>query len=170
MQTILRGLRILCMALWVGGIVYFVNVAQIAFSSLPTIHLAGIIVRGSLGRLHQIGLITSAIFLLATAAQIYIRRRDKHLVRSYSLSLVFLVPMVLCTLYSSSVVIPRMERDRQTAMQTVPEIDSLPSTNPIRMDFDRLHQQSTWLEEAVLLFGLGIIALLGREPHLTAQR
>jgi len=169
MQTILRGLRMLSMVMWVGGIIFFINVAQIAFSSLPTTHLAGIVVRGSLERLHVMGGIAAMVFFVSSVVQIWKRRRDVHLVRSYELSVAFVLVMALCTAYSSLVVIPKMESDRQAAIRLVPEIDALAKNDPLRVDFDGLHNESTWLEEAVLLFGLGTIALLAREPHLTAK-
>jgi nitrate reductase gamma subunit len=170
MQTILRGLRLMSMVVWVGGIIFFVNVAQIAFSSLPTTHLAGIIVRGSLDRLHIMGYIAAVVFLLSSVAQIWKRRREQHLVRSYELSIAFMLVMLVCTAYSGMVVIPRMEVDRQAALRVAPEIDSLSKNDPIYVDFDQLHHESTAIEGVVLLFGVGVLALIAREPHLTAQR
>jgi hypothetical protein len=172
MQTILRGIRIMAMTIWVGGIIFFINVAQVAFTSLPTTHLAGIIVRNSLIRLHSIAFYCAIAFLIATLGQIYKRHRERHLVRSYSLSLIFILVMTVCTLYSATIVIPHMEHDRQLVMQNVPgavDIDSAPTNNPQRLDFNSLHHQSTMLEEIVLFFGIGVLALIAREPHLTAQ-
>jgi Domain of unknown function (DUF4149) len=184
MQTILRGIRLMAMVVWVGGIIFFINVTQIAFSTLPTKHLAGIIVRGSLDRIHLFGIVCTIVFAIATFAQIYKRRGERNLVRSYSLSLVFLLPMLLCTLYSQYVIIPHMEQDRAEVVRIlnptpqvigpiVPakpvEVDDLPTDHPVRLDFERLHKQSTNVEGAVLLFGICILALIAREPHLTAQ-
>jgi hypothetical protein len=170
MLTLLRSLRLLSLALWVGGIVFFINVAQIAFSNLPTTHLAGIIVRGSQIRLHLIGILASCVYLVATAILVKLARGNKPLQKNYAISILLLLVMEAGTLYSKEHVIPQMERDRQSALQTVPEIDSLPATNSIRMDFERLHQQSTTVESVVLLCGVGMIVLLAREPQLTAQR
>jgi small-conductance mechanosensitive channel len=165
-QTFLRSLRLLSMVVWVGGILFFVIVvAPVAFADLPSRHLAGLVVRGSLLRLHFIGAICGCVFLAASALLAWANRAQPRLLRSFVIGIALLLPMSLCTLYSKEIVIPAMERDRATAG----EINSLPAANPVRIDFERLHRQSTTLEGTVLLCGLGIIVVLAREPQLGSR-
>jgi uncharacterized membrane protein len=68
MATLIRFLRLLSIVVWVGGIIFFAFVlAPVAFSVLPSQHLAGSVVGGSLRVLDLIGLVCGAIFWLTTA-------------------------------------------------------------------------------------------------------
>ena len=41
MKLTLRALRLIALAVWVGGIVFFLAVANVAFKTMPDIHTAG---------------------------------------------------------------------------------------------------------------------------------
>jgi len=65
-------------------------------------------------------------------------------------------------------VIPRMETLR---IQAGAAMADQRSTNPARLDFNRLHKLSTSLEGIVLLCGLGLIVLYARpEPLGSSSR
>jgi len=81
-------------------------------------------------------------------------RRDTHRVRGVEVVLIGV--MLLLTLYSQMSVIPRMENDR---LSLGGDVTTVSKDNPVRMDFDRLHQRSVNLEGAVLLGGLVLVAL-----------
>jgi hypothetical protein len=49
--------------------------------------------------------------------------------------------------------------DLRTQMGSV---DRTPATNPLRQEFDKLHQWSVWIESAVLLLGIAAIYLTVR--------
>lgn len=151
MTTLLRILRLYPLALWVGGEVFFVVVAGIAFSVLPSAHLAGLVVRGSLIALHWIGIGSAVVYLLATLA---LMARDRHAARL--IEFVLAAGMLALTLYSQFSVIPRMERDRLTVSG---DVSSAQADNPARLEFERLHKLSVNLEGAVLFGGLVLIAL-----------
>ena len=153
MTTFLRILRLYPLALWVGGEVFFVLVAGIAFSVLPDTHSAGMVVRGALIALHRIGIGAGAIYLLATLG-LLATRRDTHRVRAVEVVLVGV--MLLLTLYSQMSVIPRMESDR---LSLGGDVMAVTKDNPTRQEFDRLHQRSVNLEGGVLLCGLVLVAL-----------
>jgi hypothetical protein len=153
MTTLLRILRLYPLALWVGGEVFFVIVAGIAFSVLPDAHTAGLIVRSALIALHWIGLGSGIVYLLATLG-LMARQHDSRRVRLIEIALVAL--MLLLTLYSQNGVIPRMEKDR---LSLGGDVASAPADNPTRLNFERLHKLSVNLEGAVLIGGLALIAL-----------
>lgn len=151
MTTLLRILRLYPLALWVGGEVFFVVVAAIAFSVLPSTHLAGLVVRGSLIALHRIGIGSAVVYLLATLT---LMARDRHAARL--IEFVLATGMLALTLYSQFSVIPRMERDR---LSVGGDVSSAQADNPARIEFERLHKLSVNLEGSVLFGGLVLIAL-----------
>ena len=153
MTTLLRILRLYPLALWVGGEVFFVIVAGIAFSVLPDKHSAGLVVRNALMDLHRIGIGAGVIYLLATLGLMTTERTGQ---RVRFVEIVLVAAMLILTFYSQLGVIPRMERDR---LSLGGDITTAAADNPARLDFDRLHQLSVSLEGAVLVGGLVLIAL-----------
>jgi len=76
--------------------------------------------------------------------------------------------MVVLTAYSQYGMIPTMEKDRLTAANGA--IDSLPADDPARLDFNRLHKRSETVEEAVVLLGLIVVALIANAETAAANR
>lgn len=160
MKTAFRAVRLISLALWVGGIVFFIAVAGVAFKTMPDAHYAGLIVRGSLLALHRIGLFAGVVYLFFTLA--LLATHDSHPVRVVELVLV--VSMMALTLYLQQSVLPHMETDRLTlggdVQATAPDL-------PAHRHFDRLHALSTRLEGTILLEGLVLLCLA---PVHTVER
>jgi Domain of unknown function (DUF4149) len=157
MRTLFHSLVYLVLGLWLGALVFFGAVlAPIAFSQLPPlfatpaagIHAAGIVVGGSLVRLHWIGLFCGLIFLVVS---VLARAHYRTIIPQALLVLV----MMLLTAYSQFSIIPRMNTARDSVGGNV---DAVAANNPGREIFDRLHQQSVHVEALVLLCGLGALA------------
>jgi len=157
MTTLLRIIRLLCLALWVGGLAFFGAVAYIAFTTLPDGQQAGAVVRGSLIMIHRIGFAAGLIYLIATLA-LLATQRDTHPVRAAELALV--VAMLALTAYSQFSIIPQMESDRValTAQYGI-DVDKTPPSDPRHEHFDRLHQLSVKLEGAILIEGVLLLAM-----------
>jgi hypothetical protein len=153
MTTVVRSIRLFALAIWVGGIIFFGFVAKVAFTSLPDAHEAGIVVRGSLISLHQLGLAAGLIYLLATLG-LLATQRDTHPVRAAELALV--IAMLALTAYSQFSIIPRMERDR---LALGGDVAKAPADAPEHKHFDRLHSLSVKFEGAVLIEGLLLLAM-----------
>ena len=72
MRSVLTTLSLLALGLWLGALLLFVQVAAIAFGSLPPLflnpaegsHGAGLVVGGTLRHLHYMGLICGVLFLI----------------------------------------------------------------------------------------------------------
>ena len=158
MQLTFRAIRLISLALWVGGIVFFLAVANVAFKTMPDAHYAGIIVRGSLLALHRIGLFAGAVYLFFTLA--LLATHDSHPARAVEVALV--VSMMALTLYLQQSVIPHMETDRLTLGG---DVQAAPPDNPARQRFDRLHTLSTRLEGVVLLEGLALLCMAPIHGH-----
>ncbi len=156
MRTLFHSLVYLVLGLWLGALVFFGAVlAPIAFSQLPPlfatpaagIHAAGMIVGGSLVRLHWIGLFCGLIFLVVS---VLARAHYRTIIPQAVLVLV----MMLLTAYSQFSIIPRMDTARDAVGGNV---DAVAANNPGRQIFDRLHQRSVHVESLILLCGLGAL-------------
>jgi hypothetical protein len=155
MKTLLRSLIALLTVLWLGGILFFPVVAQIAFSILPTKYEAGLVVKHSLTALHYEGVVAGSLLigllLLAGTFRAYGRTMLGPLLCTGA--------MVLLTVFSQWHIIPQMELDR---IAVGGDIDKAPAGNPHRVDFDKLHVASVDLEEGVLAAGIAMVVLLAR--------
>ncbi|WP_263374758.1 DUF4149 domain-containing protein [Granulicella aggregans] len=165
MATLIRFLRLLSIVVWVGGIIFFAFVlAPIAFSVLPSQHLAGTVVGGSLRVLDIIGLICGAIFWLATVVPF--RSSPTAHKRRYEIQLLLSAVMLMATAYLHAGILPAMERDR---VQSGGDIEVAPKDNPAKMHFELLHKRSERLEGAILFMGLGLVLLIARESPPQTQ-
>src|SRR5271154_1679106 len=164
MATLLRILRLLSIVVWVGGIIFFAFVvAPVAFGTLPSTHEAGTVVGGTLRVLHVMGLVSGAIFALCTA--VLFQQSPRAIRGRYESQILLVAVMLAATAYLQWNVLPAMERDRTAAGG---DIDAAPATSLPRVHFERLHVRSERVEGGILLCGLGIVLLMGRES-LPAQ-
>src|SRR5271155_5979198 len=157
MRTLFHSLTYLTLGLWLGALVFFGAVlAPLAFSLLPSlfatpaagIHAAGLIVGGSLVRLHWIGMFCGLIFLIAMVL-------GRAHYRSIIPQAVLVLFMMLLTAYSQFSIIPRMDTARASIGGNV---DAVAANNPGRQIFDSLHRTSTHVEALVLLCGIAALA------------
>lgn len=164
MRTLVRSLILLGLVIWLGGLLFFGAVlAPVAFGSLlpmfsdPAfgVHVAGTMVRISLLRLHDIGLIVGVILLLLCILERVARLTRRMIVPQ----LVLLAAMIALTAYSQFSVIPRMDALR---LHSGAGIASLQRDNPTRENFDRLHNLTTQLESIVVLCGVALVVLYAR--------
>jgi hypothetical protein len=160
-MSVLRFLMLLALATWLGALIFFPVVAQTSFSALPSPHLAGMVVRGSLIKLHWIGLICGIVFLVCSLAQC---RFTIGRFEAFAPSHIAIVLMLALTSVSQFIIIPRMDALRAN----VGEIATLSADNPIRQSFDSMHVWSTRLESLVLLLGLVLLYMTAR--RLTSSR
>ena len=163
MKTLLRTLLYLALIVWLGAEIFFPVVAAVAFSE-PGVstHAAGSIVGKLIRDLHGMGLVSGmvALALLALAAPFGIYKP-----RNVLAPMALLVLMLACTVYSQFGIIPAMDRDRFAAGG---EIDNTDTTNSITIDFNKLHNRSVIVEEAVLLFGIATVVLVARAESVRA--
>lgn len=157
MKTLLRSTTFLLLILWIGAVLFFPVVAAVAFRVLPTMQ-AGLVVRGCLVLLHQEGLAAGALLLLLLIAAAVTRAYGRPMIGPLLCTTV----MLLLTAFSQWNVMPRMERDR---LATGGDINAMPTRDPHRLDFERLHVASVRLEGGVLAAGLVMAALLARPPR-----
>lgn len=152
MIAALRFLHLVAIAAWVGSILFFSFVgAPTIFAVLPR-DLAGRAVSAIFPRYYLLGLIAGAVALAsALILGALSGRRDP----AFAASLVLLVVMLGLTAYADRVVRPRAAALRQA----LPRLEGKPEQAEARARFDALHRQSVALNGAVLLLGLGVIAV-----------
>lgn len=159
MATFIRSLRLLSIVIWVGGILFFAFVlAPVAFHLLPSQHLAGIVVGGTLRVLDIIGLISGLVFCAATV--LLFRESLSEHKRRYEAQILLTAIMLLGTAYLHANILPAMEIDRTTAGG---DIESLPVISPAKTHFEKLHKRSERAEGAILFCGLGVVFLMAGE-------
>ena len=153
MTTLFRIVRLITIGAWVGSLVFFGAVANVAFKTMPTPVLAGTIVRGSLSQLHHFGLVEGTVFLFITLAMLA-TQRDSHPARAAEVALVLC--MLALTAYSQLSIMPRMESDR---LSLGGDVTKASMDNPAYQHFERLHRLSVKFEGAVLIEGLIVLSL-----------
>jgi len=157
MKTLLRTLVWLALIFWLGGLLFFPITAWASFSTIADTHLAGTIVSKSLNVLHHEGFIAGGVIIVMLGLGFLLRA---FRMSTMSIGIVVTLLMLACTAWSQYSIIPRMERDRIAAGGA---IDNVPRTDPRHADFDRLHNVSTDVEEAVMLGGFVLVILLARD-------
>jgi uncharacterized membrane protein len=160
---LLRTLMLLALVVWIGGIIFFAFVmAPTLFTVLPTTKLAGDVVSPTLSKLHWMGLISGAIFLLCSL--LYNWRKYAQL-RLFTATHVLIVLMLALTAISQFVITPAIRKSRVQAVLTLhpltpDEIHQIQTG--MQEKFQRLHAWSTRTEGAVLVLGVGVIVLTAR--------
>ncbi|HTV58134.1 MAG TPA: DUF4149 domain-containing protein [Verrucomicrobiae bacterium] len=156
MTNILRFVQVFAIGTWVGSILYFAFVvAQSIFSILGVTDQAGAIIGHSIAGLHHLGLVASILFLVAA---VLLARSPRALLKPASLLVIL---MLLMAGASQHIVIPRMEALRRQMGSVV----NTPHSNPLWVEFDRLHGVSVDLEMATLLAGLVALYLTARKEQ-----
>jgi hypothetical protein len=163
MKTLLRTVLFLALAVWLGAEFFFPFVAAIVFTTLrPDTHTAGLIVGQLLGILHEVGLVSAVVALIALGAA---AGKGMYRANPAFLMMGMVLLMGALILESKFAIVPAMERDRIAAGGS---IDAAPETNPARIDFKRLHNNSERVEGLILLLGVLTIVCLAREETARA--
>lgn len=158
MRTLFHSLVYLVLGLWLGSLVFFAAIlAPLAFSQLPPLfpnqaqglHAAGVVVGGSLVRLHWMGLVCGIVFL---AVLLFARRHYRTIIPQG----VLVLAMMVLTCYSQFSIIPNMNTARDSVGGN---IDAVAANNPARAIFDHLHHESVQIETVILICGIAALIL-----------
>src|SRR5712692_7620392 len=157
-MSFLRFLMLLSLIVWLGGLIFFPVVAQTAFSVLPTRHLAGSVVGRSLSALHWMGIVSGMAFLVSSMIYARLSTGSAHPLAARHILLFIMLALTLISQFGIS---PKMAALRAS----MGEIDSVPPTDPARVQFNALHVWSTRLEGGVFLLGLVVVYLTAALPQ-----
>jgi len=120
-------------------------VAPSAFAVLPTREMAGVIVTGTIGKVEVIGLINGPLLILINT----LKKSRSSSTKVLSIGLIGL--MVICAALSRFWISPSMVSLR-AAMGG--HIDDVSPADPMRLQFNALHQYSVALMGIAIVVGL----------------
>ncbi|HVF92001.1 MAG TPA: DUF4149 domain-containing protein [Blastocatellia bacterium] len=145
--------ELLLLSIWLGSMFFFsFMVPPSAFGVLPSRHLAGQLVASTLGKVELIGLIIGALVVLVQLATW--KLRGTSLAR-LGLALAMMAAMAVSRLWVSSTLM-----DLRASMGGI--IDDVPATDPLRVQFNSLHQYSVALMMTAMVSGLVLLFLTVR--------
>lgn len=161
-MTIVRYLYALVLIVWVGGMVVLGSiVAPTTFGVLqarePSVgrELAGAVFGQALGRFHLVAYICGFVMLVTLGLEYAMGHRPF----GYVARQVITLAMLLIALYSG---VPLTRRLDHIHAQIGGPIDRLAPTDPLRVEFDRLHQRSVTLMTVNVLGGLVLVYFLAK--------
>lgn len=134
----LSDIRLILLALWLGAAVFFIAVAQSSFAVLPQRELAGAVVNRTLSILNYAGLGISVVLLLSSIL-------GSSLVSKFWLwteRVLLLVVGAACAV--GQFVIGLMLMSVRAQMGGRP-IDEIAVDDPLRIQFNALHEYSVWV-------------------------
>jgi uncharacterized membrane protein len=147
--VVLRFIYLLSIALWIGGMAFFSFMAAPSIFKMLPREEAGKVVSDIFPKYYWQGLICGAIALVASVA-LGMRERWNILliVRTIMIGV-----MVIGILYSVVILQPKI----QAVKAQITSFESLAPTDPLRLEFGRLHGRSFSMNAAVLLLGVIVV-------------
>src|SRR5262245_2200925 len=149
MNVVLRFIYLLSIALWVGGMAFFSFIAAPSIFKVLAREEAGKVVTEIFTKYYWQGIICGAIALVTSVA-LGVRERWNMLL---IIRTIMIAVMLVGILYSMVILQPKI----QAVKAQVTSFESLSPTDPLRLEFGRLHGRSFSVNAAVLL--LGVIVL-----------
>ena len=149
--------EVLLLGGWLGSMMFFsFAVAPSAFAVLPTRELAGVMVTSAIGKIETIGLVIGALLVVMQIA----KWRGNHLGAAMkTVKALLLLTMIGSAGLSRFWISPSMVSLRA---QMGGRIDDLAATDPLRIQFNDLHQYSVGLMSVAMLSGLVVLFLTVR--------
>lgn len=152
----LSNIRLLLVGLWLGAAIFFVAVAQSSFAVLPSRELAGAVVSRTLMIVNLSG-IAIGLILLATS---FIKRLNVAPFRIWTERVLIVLLTAACAV--GQFVIALWLSFVRAQMGGKP-IDEVALEDPLRMQFNQLHQYSQWVLLGAMVAALVLFFLIGRK-------
>jgi len=150
-------IEVLLLAVWLGSMMFFsFAVAPSAFAVLPTRELAGAMVTSTISKVESLGLIIGPLLILLQVAG-WRARRVSSMARA--IRLVLIGVMTAAAALSRFWISPTMVSLRKSMGGP---IDDVPLTDPLRLQFNDLHQYSVAAMSVALFAGLAVLFLTVR--------
>jgi hypothetical protein len=160
----LVNVRFLLVALWLGAAVFFIAVAQSSFAVLPSRELAGSVVSRTLMVLNLSGLVLGSILLLTS----FIKQPETNRFRIWTERFLLLVLTAACAV-GQFVIGLWLSFIRS---QIGRPIDEVALDDPLKIQFNNLHQYSVWVLMAGMIAALLAFFLMAHksEKKLTSEK
>ena len=141
----ISDIRLLLLSIWLGAACFFIGVAQSAFAVLPAREMAGAVVGRTLSILNYSGIAIAVILLLTS---LLVRRSNKFLI--WAERFLLLVIAVACAV--GEFVIGLMLLSVRAQMGK--PVDEVAVDDPLRIQFNNLHEYSVWVLIAAMAAAL----------------
>ena len=158
-MLVLRFATVLAIAVWIGGLIALGGIAAPAIFEVVSLRqvpdgrmLSGAIVGEALRRFDVVSYGCGALILAALAVRAVLGPRP----RRFSIRVAIAVLMLGTSLYAGMVLSSRIAAVQQEIGAGVAP-SSLPANDPRRVEFGRLHGQSTLIQLVPILGGLVLI-------------
>jgi uncharacterized protein DUF4149 len=156
-QQILAFIEVLLLGGWLGSMMFFsFAVAPSAFAVLPTREMAGVIVTSAIGKIDVLGLVIGTLLILMHIGSLRSRAASGPI---KTLKGILLLLMIAAAGLSRFLISPAMVSLRA---QMGGHIDDVAVTDPMRVQFNDLHQYSVGLMTAAMISGLAVLFLTVR--------
>ena len=156
-QQITAFIEVLLLGVWLGSMIFFsFAVAPSAFAVLPTREMAGVMVTSTIGKIEVLGLIIGTLLILIHVAN-WRSRRSSGAIKTLQTFLLLL--MIAAAALSRFWISPAMVSLRA---QMGGHIDDVAVTDPMRIQFNYLHQYSVGLMSAAMISGIVVLFLTVR--------
>ncbi len=157
----LTDFRLLLLAIWLGAALFFIGVAQSAFAVLPSRELAGSVVNRTLSILNYSGLGVGLILVLTSL----ITRGAVNRILLWAERVLLVLIVAACAV--GQFVIGLWMQFTRAQMGGRP-IDELAADDPLRMQFNNLHEYSVWVLMAGMIAALLAFFLIANRRGGTA--
>ena len=156
-QQITAFIEVLLLGVWLGSMIFFsFAVAPSAFAVLPTREMAGVMVTSTIGKIEVLGLIIGTLLILIRLAN-WRSRQSSRAIKTLQTFLLLL--MIASAALSRFWISPSMVSLRA---QMGGHIDDVSVTDPMRIQFNDLHQYSVGLMSAAMVAGFVVLFLTVR--------
>jgi uncharacterized membrane protein len=149
LNVVLRFIYLLSIALWIGGMAFFSFMAAPSIFKVLPREDAGKVVSDIFPKYYWQGIICGAIALITSIA---LGTRDRWNTLLIARTIIIGV-MVLGILYTVVILQPKVE----AVKAQITSFESLAPTDPLRLEFGRLHGRSFSVNAAVLLLGVIVV-------------
>ena len=149
LTVILRFIYLLSVALWIGGMAFFSFMAAPSIFQVLPREEAGKVVADIFPKYYWQGILCGAI-ALATSVVLGMRERWNNLL---IVRTILIGVMLVGVLYSVVILQPKI----QAVKSQITSFESLSPTDPLRLEFGRLHGRSFSVNAAVLLLGVIVV-------------
>jgi hypothetical protein len=149
LTVVLRFVYALSLALWIGGMAFFTFIAAPSIFKVLPREAAGDVVADIFPKYYWQGLACGLIALIASLA-LGVRSGWSRLL---IVRILLLAVMIIAVLYSAFILQPKIH----AVKAHITSFESLAPTDPLRLEFGRLHGRSFAVNAAVLLLGVVVV-------------
>ena len=160
----LVNIRLLLVGLWLGAAVFFIAVAQSSFAVLPSRELAGSVVSRTLMILNLSGLVLGSVLLLTS----FIKQPEINRFRVWGERFLLLILTASCAIGQFVIGLWLSFIRAQIGRP----IDEVAADDPLKIQFNNLHQYSVWVLMAGMIAALLAFFLIAHksDKKLTSEK